>query len=150
LFLPLTNGSYVFVFFLHRLQIHPSISSWPNGPVVFFFLISSLDYINKMKEDVLKQMHNSIVSGHLGNKKTKEKIKQRFYWFEMREDIRIWISKCEICASIKPLHRRHSRLHLGVCQLVHPPKVDIILGIYRFQNCVLGLSVLTRDNYIDK
>ena len=56
----------------------------------------------KMKEDVLKQMHNSIVSGHLGNKKTKEKIKQRFYWFEMREDIRIWISKCEICASIKP------------------------------------------------
>lgn len=30
----------------------------------------------KMKEAVLKQMHNSIVSGHLGNKKTKEKINE--------------------------------------------------------------------------
>lgn len=36
----------------------------------------------------------------------------RFYWFEMREDIRIWISKCEICASIK-LPQKTSKAPLG-------------------------------------
>jgi len=55
-----------------------------------------------LKDEVLNEMHNSILSGHLGRKKTKEKLAQRFYWYEMREDISIWISKCEICASIKP------------------------------------------------
>lgn len=27
---------------------------------------------------------------------------QRFYWFELREDVRIWIAKCEVCGAIKP------------------------------------------------
>ena len=47
-------------------------------------------------------MHNSVLSGHLGKKKTKDKLSQRFFWFEMREDINIWIQQCEICGAIKP------------------------------------------------
>ncbi|CAC5365606.1 unnamed protein product [Mytilus coruscus] len=57
---------------------------------------------SNMKDEVLSQMHNSITTGHLGQKKTKEKLAQRFFWFEMKEDISIWISKCDVCEAIKP------------------------------------------------
>jgi hypothetical protein len=39
----------------------------------------------KLKNEILHQMHNSVLSGHLGKKKTKEKLSQRFFWFEMRK-----------------------------------------------------------------
>jgi hypothetical protein len=32
----------------------------------------------------------------------KKKLSQKFFWFEMREDINIWIQQCEICGAIKP------------------------------------------------
>ncbi len=37
-----------------------------------------------LRNDVLHQMHNSLLSGHLGQKKTKEKILQKYYWFKIR------------------------------------------------------------------
>jgi transposase InsO family protein len=55
-----------------------------------------------MRQEVMFQVHNSVLSGHLGRKKTEGKTKQKFYWYEMREDIRVWIKKCENCAQNKP------------------------------------------------
>ncbi len=46
-----------------------------------------------LRNDVLHQMHNSLLSGHLGQKKTKEKILQKYYWFKIREDINLWIAQ---------------------------------------------------------
>jgi hypothetical protein len=43
----------------------------------------------EIKNEVLKKMHNSVMSGHLGKKKTKGKLSQRYYWYEMREDLSI-------------------------------------------------------------
>lgn len=43
----------------------------------------------KLKIEVLHQMHNSIISGHLGKRKTTEKLLQRFYWYELRDDVTI-------------------------------------------------------------
>ncbi|CAC5413535.1 unnamed protein product [Mytilus coruscus] len=56
----------------------------------------------KLKYEVLHSMHDEIISGHLGKRKTTEKLLQRFYWFELREDVRIWIAKCEVCRANKP------------------------------------------------
>ena len=47
-------------------------------------------------------MHNSVISGHLGQKKTLEKLLQRFYWFNVREDVQMCLLKCDICAAKKP------------------------------------------------
>ena len=55
-----------------------------------------------MRPVVLHQMHQSLLGGHLGRHKTREKTLQRFYWFGARTDIDIWVAKCDICASIKP------------------------------------------------
>ena len=54
-----------------------------------------------MKKEVLFQMHNSLVSGHLGCKKTKEKILQRFYWYSLKDEVVLHIQKCDTCAADK-------------------------------------------------
>ena len=41
------------------------------------------------------------MSGHLGVKKTKEKTLQRFYWYALKEDITVYIQKCDVCAAVK-------------------------------------------------
>ena len=54
-----------------------------------------------IRDEVLKQMHDCVLSGHLGRKKTEQKLLQRFYWFEVRDDIRLWITRCETCQTTK-------------------------------------------------
>ena len=63
-----------------------------------------LQYITprEMQKEVLQQMHNSLLSGgHLGKKKTREKVLQRFYWFCARDDINRWVQRCDMCAANK-------------------------------------------------
>ena len=59
-----------------------------------------------LQNDVLYQMHNTLISGHLGRKKTLEKLLQRFYWFNVREDVNMWLLKCDTCASIKSPYKK--------------------------------------------
>jgi hypothetical protein len=54
-----------------------------------------------IRDDVLHQMHDAILSGHLGNKKTREKILQRFYWYGLRDDVYNHIHQCDTCVSVK-------------------------------------------------
>ena len=54
-----------------------------------------------MKKEVLYQMHDSLVSGHMGTKKTKEKTLQRFYWYALKEDISLYVQRCDTCAADK-------------------------------------------------
>ena len=59
-----------------------------------------------LRKDILFQMHNSLLSGHLGQKKTKEKLLQRYYWYQAREDVNLWVSRCDICGANKsPAHK---------------------------------------------
>ena len=54
-----------------------------------------------MRREVLHQMHDSLISGHLGCKKTKQKILQRFYWYSLKDDVNLYIQRCDICAADK-------------------------------------------------
>ncbi|KAK3611552.1 hypothetical protein CHS0354_016484 [Potamilus streckersoni] len=45
---------------------------------------------------------NFIRSGHLGIKKP-EKMQQKLYWFEMKQDINNWVIQCGECAIAKPM-----------------------------------------------
>ena len=56
---------------------------------------------SSMKKEILHQMHDALVSGHLGCKKTKAKTLQRFYWYALKEDIALYIQRCDICAADK-------------------------------------------------
>ena len=65
-----------------------------------------------MRNDVIYHMHNSLMSGHLGVSKTEGKLLQRFYWYQVREDIRLWILNCDECQSNK-LSVKRPRAPLG-------------------------------------
>jgi transposase InsO family protein len=83
------------------------------GDYLQFFVPRSL------RNEVLQHMHNSLLGGHLGQKKTKGKILQRYYWFELREDVNGWIARCDVCGSIKPLPKP-ARAPLGVMTVGAP------------------------------
>ena len=52
----------------------------------------------KFKNEVLFQMHNTLLSAHLGIKKTKDRILQRFYWYALKEDVTVYVRQCDVCA----------------------------------------------------
>ena len=54
-----------------------------------------------MRKEVFAEMHSSLLGGHLGKKKTREKMLRSFYWFCLREDVNRWITICNNCAANK-------------------------------------------------
>ena len=56
---------------------------------------------DRLRADVLKQLHDSPAAGHLGIKKTTERVKARFYWCGLRRDVELWCVRCDVCASRK-------------------------------------------------
>ena len=63
------------------------------------------------RESILFHMHNSIVSGHLGEKKTRVKLLKRFYWYNLRNDVQTWVKSCLECqANKKPAKRPRAAL----------------------------------------
>ena len=65
-----------------------------------------------MKKEIIKEMHNSVLSGHLGEKKTREKILQRFYWAGLRDDVSTWVKQCDQCVVTKG-PTKHVKAPLG-------------------------------------
>ena len=57
-------------------------------------------------------MHGSTFGGHLGVKKTTEKILQKHYWFNLRDDVKVWVQRCTTCATCK-LPSRKPKAPLG-------------------------------------
>ena len=36
------------------------------------------------------------IAGHLGVKKTTNKIKQKFYWYRLKDSVKLWIHNCTV------------------------------------------------------
>jgi hypothetical protein len=66
----------------------------------------------RFKDDILRQMHDCILSGHLGKKKTKNKVLQAYYWFQVRSDVDSWIDRCDVCGATKRPTKK-PKAHLG-------------------------------------
>ena len=65
----------------------------------------------KYKEDVLKGLHSSCTADHLGVTKTREKVRERFYWVAFNKDVRSWIRMYDVCARRKsPRTRSRAKL----------------------------------------
>ena len=55
----------------------------------------------ELRKDLIYQVHNTVLSGHLGSKRTKQKLLQKYYWYNMKEDVNNYILGCDICESNK-------------------------------------------------
>jgi len=54
-----------------------------------------------LKEEVLRDLHEGTMGGHLGADKTLGRLRERFYWPGYYNDIRDWCQNCAVCASRK-------------------------------------------------
>ena len=57
-------------------------------------------------DDILRNLHDLPTSGHFGVKKTLARVRQRFYWANLRWTVENWCRRCEKCASRKGYPRR--------------------------------------------
>ena len=79
---------------------------------------SQLVVPKKLRERVLKTAHDSPMAGHQGQKKTRERVWQEFFWSGMTGDIRRYCSSCDICQKTSP-KGRVKRIPMG-----HTPIID--------------------------
>ncbi|KAL5011242.1 hypothetical protein ScPMuIL_011676 [Solemya velum] len=66
---------------------------------------------NSLKKLVLELCHSSILAGHPGIHRTVERVREKCYWYDMRNDVSIFIACCPQCSvSKKQTHPGRARL----------------------------------------
>ncbi|KAM6975889.1 retrovirus-related Pol polyprotein from transposon 412 [Tautogolabrus adspersus] len=51
------------------------------------------------RKPVMEQMHDGPVGGHFGAERTLTRLKTRYYWYNMRDDVTLWCRTCTSCAA---------------------------------------------------
>ena len=54
-----------------------------------------------LRQEILEELHAGSTGGHLGEEKTLERLKQRFYWPGHFHDVQDWCKTCGVCATRK-------------------------------------------------
>jgi transposase InsO family protein len=55
---------------------------------------------------IIREHHESAVGGHKGITKTYQRIKQRFMWHNMKQEIQSFIRECRICQTMKLVRKK--------------------------------------------
>ena len=55
----------------------------------------------KLRKKILSSCHDSKTAGHLGQNKTSARVKKSFYWYNMGEDIILYVRECDVCSRNK-------------------------------------------------
>ena len=54
-----------------------------------------------LREEVMEELHAGVMGDHVGESKTLQQLKRRFYWPGHSLDVKRWCQTCSICASRK-------------------------------------------------
>jgi transposase InsO family protein len=54
-----------------------------------------------LRDFVLQQLHDGPIGGHLGTKRTLERIREKYFWSNMRKDIELYCKSCIKCSKRK-------------------------------------------------
>ncbi len=60
----------------------------------------------RARKAILHQVHNSLLSGHLGQKRTRQRLLQKYYWYNVKMDVNNYVASCDTCEAIKPPSRK--------------------------------------------
>ena len=52
---------------------------------------------SEMRKQLMSVAHENLMSGHLGIRKTYEKLHNLFYWPSMRKDVKVFVNSCHQC-----------------------------------------------------
>jgi hypothetical protein len=76
-------------------------------------------------EPILYHLHRDIVGAHLGINAVFEKVKERYYWPQMFDDIREYVQTCDICQRRGPPERKEPLIPLTVKEPFHQIGIDV-------------------------
>ena len=75
--------------------------------------------LEALRKEVFRQLHECVTAGHLGRRKTYDKIKKRFYWCNMQKDVSYWCRICSTCGSRK-MPYRHAKAPMRQYNVGYP------------------------------
>ena len=50
-----------------------------------------------LRQEIIRNHHDTLTAGHFGVNKTSKSIQQKFHWYQMDADIRLYIRQCKRC-----------------------------------------------------
>ena len=53
------------------------------------------------RKEILQQAHGERWTAHLGVKRTMAHLHERYFWHDMRTDVRSWLAQCGVCVRAK-------------------------------------------------
>jgi hypothetical protein len=71
----------------------------PTGNPVMDNQIAQIILPRSTVNDVLTKLHGGLSGGHLGVNKTLNKVRQRYYWLQVRRDVEKWCPQRDTCAA---------------------------------------------------
>ena len=74
---------------LHRFYQHPNVNS---GKEVRQLVVPS-----SLRDKTTEIAHDSFVGGHIGIKKTSDKILRNFFWPGLKDDVKRFCQSCDVC-----------------------------------------------------
>jgi hypothetical protein len=63
------------------------------------------------RENVIREAHTSLISGHFGVGKTVAQLQRYCYWPQMNETISKYVKGCVLCATSKPSNKSWGYIH---------------------------------------
>ena len=66
----------------------------------------SLVLPQEFREGILLEYHDGALGGHLSPRKTLSRIRRKYYWPTIEEDVKNWCRECKICASRRDTGKR--------------------------------------------
>ena len=78
-----------------------------------------------LRSEVLKECHDSVLSGHFGVARTFDQVRKRYFWTGMFKDVENWVKSCKLCASKKS----STQLAPGELQPIQVSKPWEIIGV---------------------
>ena len=86
----------------------------------------------ELKENILKEAHDTPLSIHPGGTKMYQDLKRIFWWHGMRSEIASYVARCDICQRVKAEHQ----CPVGLLQPLKIPEwkweevgMDFIIGL---------------------
>ena len=74
---------------LYRLYTHPEVNGGKQ--------LRQVVVPTKLRNHVMETAHDSIMGGHMGIKKTSDKVLSNFYWPGLQGDVTRFVQSCDIC-----------------------------------------------------
>ena len=102
--------------------------TWKEDRVVYMKERIYVPNNKKIREEILKENHNSVDIGHPGQQWMLELLKRNYWWSELKEDVKEYIQGCFKCQQNKVQHQRKTE-ELHPLEIPQGPWQEISIDI---------------------